>query len=172
MKQFLLALLGLPTVSCFGQFNKALTIRPTAHINIVLNGLGMNDAGGGLGLDVSFFSRHRLQVLIETSADGFIGDKLLHIDTVTEEEAKNAAVYSIKAGPQFFIAPHWALAVTYGPAWHIVRDFNYSVDGGFNYSLTGFLGRKRRLVTKLFLVTIPIDEQNIQYMGISAGVRF
>ena len=172
MKHFLLLLFCLATLSGFGQFNKAVTIRATAHINIVLNGLGTNEAGAGLGLDAALFSKHRLQAIIETSADGFIGDKLLFIDSITGEQAKAAAVYSVKAGPHFFITPHWAIAVTYGPAWHIVRDFMYTVNGGWKYSISGFFGRQRQLVTKLFLVTIPVQEQGIQYMGIAAGVRF
>jgi hypothetical protein len=158
--------------TCFGQLEKSTTFRATANFNIVLDGLATNDAGVGLGFDASFFSKNKLQVLIETSADCFIGDKVMVIDPVTGKEGKSAAIYSIKAGPQFFITKNIALAATYGPAWHVLRDFDYTVDYGFKYSITGFLGRQKRFVTKVFMVNISVEEQQIQYLGIAAGVRF
>ena len=173
MKHLFTFLMSIITViSCFGQFEKATTFRATANFNIVLDGLATNDAGVGLGLDASFFSKSRLQALIETSADRFIGDKLLVVNPTTGKEAKSAAIYSIKVGPQFFITRRFALAATYGPAWHVLRDFDYTIDYGFKYSITGFLGKQKRLVTKVFMVNIPVEEQQIQYLGFSAGFRF
>ena len=173
MKHLFTFLMSLSTVvTCFGQLEKATTFRATANFNIVLDGLATNDAGVGLGLDASFFSKSKLQALVETSADRFIGDKLLVADPITGKEAKGAAVFSVKAGPQFFITRNLALAATYGPAWHVLRDFDYTVDYGFKYSITGFLGNQKRFVTKVFMVNIPVEEQQIQYLGIAAGFRF
>lgn len=62
------------------------------------------------------------------------------IDTVTGKEAKNAAVYSIKAGPQYFLSKNLALAVTHGPTWYVVREFIYTITSGFKVSIMGFLG--------------------------------
>jgi hypothetical protein len=172
MKYLLTLFFSLATViTCFGQLENATTFRATANFNITLNGLASNEAGAGLGLDASFFSKHRLQALLETSADFFIGDKLLVVDA-NGKAAKSASVYSIKAGPQFFVTKNLAIAATYGLSWHVVREFNYTVDGGFKYSITGFLGQQRRFVTKLFLVNIPASEQTIQYLGLAAGLRF
>ena len=172
MKQVCLLFFMITQLSSFGQFDKSTTLRATANFNLTLNGLATNDAGVGLGIDASFFSKHRLQALIETSADWFIGDKLLVLDSVTGKAAKSAAVRSIKIGPQFFITKRIAVSVTYGPAWHTVRAFNYSMDYGFKYSVTGFLGNKRRFTTKVFMVDIPVKERNILYLGLAAGVRF
>ena len=172
MKQLSLILFTIIQLSCFGQFDKNTTVRATANFNFTLNGLGTNDAGVGLAVDASFFSKHRLQALIETSADWFFGDKLLVLDSATGKAAKSAAVYSIKAGPQFFISKNVALSITYGPSWYVVRDFKYSVDNGFKYSITGFLGKKRRFIAKAFMVNIPTKQQNIQYVGLAAGLRF
>src|SRR5687767_7525772 len=145
MKPLFIALFLVPTfTACFGQFEKATTFSATANFHVVLDGLAMNDAGAGLGLEASFFSKNRLHAILETTADRFIGDKQLYIDPVTGKEAKNAAVYSIKAGPRIFVTPRLALSVTYGPAWHIARDFNYKMDGGFNYSISGFWGQPKK----------------------------
>lgn len=172
MKQLVLILFTITQLSCFGQFDKSITLRATVIFNITLNGLATNNAGVGLGMDASFFSKHRLQALIETSADWFIGDKLLTLDSATGKSAKSAAVNTIKAGPQFFISKNLALSATYGPTWSVVRDFNYSLDYGFKYGVTGFLGNKRQFMAKVFMVDINTKPQEILYLGFAAGVRF
>lgn len=158
-------------VSCFAQFDKPISIRATGNFNVALRGLGVDDAGVGLGLDASFFSKHRLQALVETSLDHFFGDKSLYIDTLTGKDAKTN-IYNIKAGPQFFITKNFALSATYGPSWYKVRDFDYATDYGFKYSITGFLGKKRHFVAKVFIVDIPAQFQRIQYLGFAAGIKF
>jgi hypothetical protein len=172
MKQVCLIFFIITQLSCFGQFDKSITLRATANFNFALNGLATNDAGVGLGIDASFFSKHRLQALIETSADWFIGDKLLVLDSATGKAAKSAAVHSVKIGPQIFITKNLAVSATYGPAWYTVRDFNYSMDYGFKYSVTGFLGDKRRFTAKVFIVDIPTKQRSVLYLGLAAGVRF
>lgn len=172
MKSLCLIFFIVTQLSGFGQFNKSITLRATTNFNFTLNGLATNVAGVGLGIDASFFAKHRLQALIETSADWFFGDKLLVFDSTSGKVAKSAAVHSVKIGPQFFITKNLAVSATYGPAWYIVRDFNYSIDYGFKYSVTGFLGDKRRFMAKVFIVDIPIKQQNILYLGLAAGVRF
>ena len=94
------------------------------------------------------------------------------MDSATGNTAKRANVYSIKVGPQFFIFKNIALSATCGPAWHVVREFNYSIDYGFKYSVTGFLGNKRQFMIKGFIVDIPIKQQDIFYVGLAAGLRF
>ena len=159
-------------LSCFGQFDKSVTLNATINFDATLNGLATNDVGSGLGIDASFFSKHRLHALIETSADWFFGDKLLVYDSTIGKSAKSAAVYSIKAGPQFFVTKHIALSATYGPAWHVVRNFRYSLDDGFKLSVTAFMGNRRHFVTRLFLVDIPSGQQTIRYVGLAVGVRW
>ncbi|HVG16656.1 MAG TPA: hypothetical protein VM935_16900 [Chitinophagaceae bacterium] len=172
MKQVLLIFLSIIQLSCFAQFDKPVTIRATTNFNIALKGLATNDAGIGVGIDASFFSTHKLQVLLETSADWFFGDKLLIIDASTGEKVKSAAVHSLRLGPQFFIHKNLALSITYGPAWSVVQDTDYSLHGGLKYGATGFLGKKRNVIAKLFMVNIPAAEQTIHYLGLAGGFRF
>ncbi|HEX8315273.1 MAG TPA: hypothetical protein VF609_09780 [Flavisolibacter sp.] len=162
----------LCVTTCLAQHQQATTLRASINFNIALNGLATNDAGVGLGLDASFFSKRRLQALIETSADRFIGDKLLLLDTITGKKGKSAAVYSIRVGPQLFVSENIALAATYGPSWHVVRDFGYTLDGGFKYSITFFFGKEKSFIAKMFMVNIPVEERKIQYLGIAAGFQF
>ena len=74
----------------------------TGNFNFKTKGLAMNDAGFGIGFDASLFAKHKLQLLLETNADVFIGDKELLVDAQGREN-KSPTIYSIKAGPQFFI---------------------------------------------------------------------
>ncbi|MEJ7912443.1 MAG: hypothetical protein WKF70_04765 [Chitinophagaceae bacterium] len=172
MKQVLSVFFTIFQLSCLAQFDKPLSVRATANFNGVREGLATNDAGFGLGLDVSFFSTHRLQALIETSADWFVGDKLLVINATTGESSKPAAVHSIKFGPQFFVHKSLALSVTYGPAWSVLQDWQYSRNNGIKYSVTGFVGRERKTIAKLFMVNLPTPQNRIQYFGFAAGIRF
>ncbi|HEX2534850.1 MAG TPA: hypothetical protein VHK69_13990 [Chitinophagaceae bacterium] len=168
----MLLIASLISGSCFAQFNRSVTLRAMANINLAKSGLGNNDAGAGLGLDASFFSRKRLQVLVEAAGDRFIGDKMLEVDPLTGEEAGNAAVYSFRAGPQYFITREIALALTYGPTWHSVRSFNATLSGGFKGSFTGFTGAQKRFVAKLYFVSVPDPVQSLQYFGVGLGYRF
>lgn len=172
MKYVLFFFLFTIHLSCFGQLDKAVTLRATANFNVALKGLATNDAGIGLAIDASFFSQHKLQALLETSGDWFFGDKLLVIDANTGEKARSAAVHGIRLGPQFFVHKNLALSVTYGPSWYVVRELEYTRDKGFKYSATGFLGDKRRIIAKGFMVNIPASEQNIKYLGLALGFRF
>jgi hypothetical protein len=171
MRQLLVLTFSLIVMISQAQFHEGTSFRATANFNIVLKGLATNEAGAGLGFDASFFSKHRLQLILETSADRYIGDKVLVFNSRTGEHAKTA-VYGLRSGPQFFLTKSVAVAVTYGPSWHKVRDFDYSMNGGFKYSLTGFLGANRNCVVKLFMVDINAAVQHIQYLGLAAGVRF
>lgn len=172
MKHLILISFFITSFSSFGQFDKSTSLRATGNFNIVLNGLATNNAGLGLGFDASFFAKHKLQVLIEISSDHFIGDKVLIIDTITGKENKRAAVYSIMAGPQFFVFKNIAVSATYGPSWYTIRAFNYSYTYGIKYSITGFFGLQKRFTAKVFMTDIPAEEQNIQYIGLAAGYRF
>src|SRR3982074_1518171 len=91
----------LPTT--YGQFEKFLSLMATGNFDFKTKGLAMNDAGFGIGLDATLFSKHKLQFLIETNADQFIGDKLLRVDA-QGRHLTSAAIYSMNAGPQFFIS--------------------------------------------------------------------
>ena len=157
---------------CSGQFDKQITFRATVNFNVVLGGLATNDAGAGLELNASFFSRKKLQLVVEGSGDLFIGDKLMVVDIADGRPTKNAAVYSFKAGPQYFITKNIAVAATYGPAWHVLRDFDFTLDLGSKYSINAFWGKRRSFVTRLFFMHIATESQNIQYLGIAAGLRF
>ncbi len=170
MRTLFLIFFSIKAVSCFAQFDKSVSLGATGNFNIALGGLGVDDAGVGFGLDASFFSKHRLQAIGEINFDHFFGDKSLYIDPISGKDAKTNN-YSIKAGPQFFIFKNLAIAATYGPSWYKVRDFDYTRDYGFKYSITGLLGERRRLIAKVFIVNIPAKDLKIQYLGFAAGYR-
>ncbi len=171
MKLSIFSIVFFLSLSSFAQFDKPFILSATSNFTFRTSGLATNDAGLGLNFDGSFLSENKLQLLIETSADWFIGDKLLITDA-NGRNTKGAVIYSIKAGPQFFILDKLALSITYGPAWHRIRDFEFTTDYGFKSAITGFLTKKKRFVTKLFLVAIPKKDLNIKYFGLSLGYRF
>jgi len=170
MKTLFVVLFCLAVTTAFGQVRKPIALSTTARFNVTVDGLANHDAGYGVGIDASFFSKHRLQLLVESSADRFIGDKLLVVDP--GKEAKKAAAFALRAGPQFFFSKRLALSATYGPSWHVVHDFSYSVDGSYSYGLTGFAGNKGGVIVKLFGVTLPKEGENIQYVGLAVGFKF
>ena len=99
------------------------------NFNFKTKGLAMNDAGFGIGFDASLFAKHKLQLLLETNANVFIGDKELLVDAQGREN-KSQTIYSIKAGPQFFIFERIALSTTFGVAWHSVKAIDFTCDFG------------------------------------------
>ncbi|HZF64291.1 MAG TPA: hypothetical protein VEZ55_07405 [Chitinophagaceae bacterium] len=139
------------------------------NVNLPLKGLATNDAGFGVTVDAAFLSKSKLQALVETSADYFLGDKLLIVDANSGKQAKRPSIYSIRFGPQLFITPALAISATCGPTWHVVRDFRHSLDDGFRFSANTFLGKKRSVAARFYMVTIP---NKIHYLGTSVGVRF
>lgn len=101
--------------SCLGQFDKRITFSATGNFNIALKGLGYADVGLGGSLVASFFSKHRLQAVIETQAGNF-KDNLHEYDIVTDEILKTA-IYTVSLVPQYFISKQIALSVTSGLSW-------------------------------------------------------
>ena len=85
MKTCLLILIILRSLSATAQYEGTVNIMPLVNFNAVLNRLGLNEAGMGLGCNVSFFAKRKLQLLFEGGTDRFIGDKLLRIDPVTRK---------------------------------------------------------------------------------------
>lgn len=173
MKHLLIGLFCLvATATAFSQFNKPVSASTTARLSAVINGLATNEAGYGVGVDVAFFSKNRVQLLVESSWDCFIGDKLLVIDPVSGKEARKATVYAFGVGPQVFLSKRLAFSATYGPAWHVLRNIHYSLDDGFKVSLTGFSGNKDHFMAKLFGAAVPTRERTIQYVGLAVGLRW
>jgi hypothetical protein len=164
----ILIYLSLPT---FGQFNKFLTLNANGSFDFKTKGLGTNDAGVGLTLDGTIFANHKLQLLLEASTDGFIGDKLLIVDA-QGRSPKSAVIYSMRVGPQFFILKNIAISTTYGPFWHRIRAYEFTNDYGFKFGITTFFGKNRRFTSRVFIVTIPKDIVDIQYFGLGIGYRF
>jgi hypothetical protein len=171
MRILALTLLIITPLFGFTQLIKNTSLQATGTIDVILKGLFMNEVGAGIGFDALFFSKHKLQAIIETNADYFVGDKFLVWDTLSGKQAKSAKVYSIKAGPQFFVSKRIAISATYGPSWHTARSINYSITGDFKYSVTAYLGPKKCFIIKLFLLNI-LAERTIQYIGFSVGRRF
>jgi|GEM_PF-6729605 len=171
-KYFLFTLLCISSIACFSQFDKQVTVRASANFDFGTKGLATNTAGAGLGLDVSFLSKHSFQILVETSADRFWGDKLMLVFENNTEKIKKPTVINVHVGPQYFLCKNIAVSLTYGPSWHTVRNVKYSVDGGFRFALTGFWGANKHVLSKAFIENIPIKNEAIRYFGVGVGYRF
>lgn len=171
MKLLIILIFCFLSTKSYCQFDKSFSFVTSANLDFKTKGLATNEAGMGMSLDAFLFAKHKLQLIIETSADQFIGDKLL-IEDAQGRENKRAAIYTIKAGPQFFLSKKIALSTTIGPAWHSIEAVGFTRDYGFKFGITGFPGHKRRLVTKIFMVDILRDNLNIQYFGLQLGFRF
>lgn len=170
MKVIIITIFLLLSLTSFAQSNKPVNLAAIGNFNFKLRGFGTNDAGVGLGLNASFFARHKLQLLAEANAETFFGSKLLIINQEGREN-KAPAIYSFTAGPQFFISKNIAFSVTGGSYLHSIEAVGFTNDFGFRFGITGFAGRKRRFVTKLFMTEIPKD-YDIQYFGVGVGYRF
>lgn len=171
MKPLIILVFCFLSTQSYCQFDKSFSLITSANFNFNTKGLATNEAGVGISADAILFAKHKLQLLIETSADRFIGDKLLIVDDQGREN-KNAAIYIIHAGPQFFLSKAIALSATIGPAWHSIEAVGFTRDYGLKFAAAGFLGHKRRLVARIFMVNIPNDNLNIQYLGLQLGFRF
>ena len=171
MKTLIILVCSFLSTKSYCQFDKSFSLITSANLNLKTKGLATNDAGVGISLDALLFAKHKLQLLVETGTDKFIGDKLFIVDDQGRQN-KTATIYTIKAGPQFFLTKNIALSTTIGPAWHSIRAIGFSRDYGFKFAITGFHGVKRRIVTKIFLVEILKDNLNIRYFGLQLGYRF
>lgn len=160
-------------LSCktYGQFDKSFHLVASANADVGLRGLANNEVGMGVGVDAFLFAKNKLQVLVEAGAERFIGDKLYVLDARGREN-KTAAIYTLKAGPQFFVSNRISLSATVGPGWHSVRDIGFTTDIGFKYAIAAYLGDQRRSVTKIFMVNIPNKNLRIRYFGLQFGYRF
>ncbi len=141
-----------------------------ANFNLGQKALEYDNVGIGIGINASFNAKKRLQFLTEASIDRFWGDKVLIIDE-NGRPIGSTKINSLKIGPQFFIKNQLAISATYGPAWHAIRDRNYTTGYGYSLALTGLLGAKKRWITKLNFVNISRPYSNIQYIGLSVGGR-
>lgn len=170
MRFIIITIFYILSLTSFAQDNRPVNLAVTGNFNFKLRGFGTNDAGLGLGLDASFFPRHKLQLLAEANAERFFGSKELIINPHGREN-KAPVIYSFNAGPRFFISKNIALSVTYGPYLHSIEAAGFTNDFGFRFGITGFLGKEKRLMTKLFMTEIPKD-YDIQYFGFGVGYRF
>lgn len=172
MRMRVLILFTCVSFSSAAQFDRSVRITPIINFNVVLNGLGQNDAGMGLELNASFFAKHKLQLLIESGTDRFIGDKVLRIDPVSGEHARNAIVYNLKAGPQLFISKTLSISMTYGPSWYLVRDFGFTTAYGLKYGLSCYVSEGKKLRFSLSMIDLQGVNENIQYIALGIGYMF
>lgn len=170
MKLTIITIFYLLSLPSFAQNDRPVNLAVTGNFNFTTHGFGTNDAGLGLGLNASFFPGHKLQLLAEANAESFFGSKEFIINPQGREN-KAPVIYSIKAGPKFFISKNIALSVTYGPYLHSIEAAGFTNNFGFKFGITGFSGKKKRFVTKLFMTEIPKD-YDIQYFGFGVGYRF
>ncbi len=160
-------------LSCkaYCQFEKPFNLVASVNADFGLKGLANNEVGMGAGVEAFLFAKNKLQLLVEGGAERFIGDKL-YVEDGRGRENKTAAIYSLKAGPQFFVSDRIALSATMGPAWHSIREVGFTTDIGFKYALAAYLGYQRRIVTKIFMANIRDNNLQIRYFGLQFGYRF
>ena len=172
MKYHLIITSLLCWLNGLAQIDQPVTVSAALHLNSFVKGIGTNDAGAGLDFSISIFTPHRLHALIDASAARFIGDKRYIVDGTTGEEAVNARLYNLHAGPELFVTKRLALSISYGCSWHKIRAFDYSTDRGLKYGLTTWLGKQRSIVGKIFLVSINAPNRRMQYLATGLGYRF
>jgi hypothetical protein len=170
MKSLIIIIFCFLSTKSYCQFDKPFSLITSVNLDFKLKGLATNEAGLGINIDAILFAKHKLQLLVETSGDQFIGDKTYIVDAQGREN-KTATIYTINAGPQFFVSKTFALSTTTGPAWHSIEDIGFTRDYGFKFAVTGFLGHKRKLVSRIFMVNILKNNLNIQYFGLQLGFR-
>ena len=171
MKTLIILIFCFVSAKSYSQFDKPFSLITSVNLDFKLKGLATNETGVGINIDAILFAKHKLQLLLQTSADQFIGDKSLIIDAQGREN-KSATIYTIHAGPQYFVSKRIALSTTIGPAWHSIQAIGFSHDLGFKFAATGFLGPKRKLVTRIFMVNIIKENLNVRYFGLQLGFRF
>lgn len=171
MKLFVVLICCLFSGYSYTQFNKQVSLVASTNFNFRTRGLGLNDAGLGLNVNAIVFAKHKLQLLLETSVDAFIGSKAFsYLDEGRLN--KTPLFYTLKAGPQFFLFKHLALSATAGPASYSFESVGFMTACAFKFAVTGFLGQEKRLATSVILVKIPNKNIDIQYLGFQIGYRF
>lgn len=172
MKYLFILPLLLFTITSYGQFNHFVSLRTTINFAVGQKELAnaADDAGYGLSVDVSFFSKHKLQALFMADVNSFFGNKVYYLQNEGRQN-KNADIYSIRIGPQYFISKRIAFSATAGPAWHAIETVGFSRNMAYQLMGTGFWGKRKKLVTQLFFTEIPKPVANIQYIGLGLGYR-
>jgi hypothetical protein len=170
MRLLLLALLSLTATVSYAQFDKSVSVNATVNFNVALSGLGTDDAGLGINLQTSFFSKKRLQLTTEAVSEAFFGNKVLYEDAQAGKAAKTR-LHGFRIGPQVFLTRNIAVSATYGPTWHKVRVFGYTHDYGYKVSVNSFLGAGRRLVARASFVNTYAEVQKLEYLSIGIGYR-
>lgn len=158
------------TTVSHSQLDKKVSVNATGNFNVSLAGLGTDDAGLGLNMQTSFFAKNRLQLTTEAVSELFFGNKVYHEDPQTGKNAQ-ARIHSLRIGPQIFLTRNIAVAATYGPAWHKIREFDYTLDYGYKLSVNSFLGQRRRFVAMASFVNVQAEAQNLQYLSFGLGYR-
>ncbi len=153
----------------FSQFKKDISLTAAPHFNFGTSGLGANDAGAGFGFNAAFFSKQKLQAIIESNYDAFFGDKILYVDA--GRTLKNPSAYSVALGPQYFGIKNICVSATGGLAWHRIGEAAFSTDFTYRVGLTGFLGKKKHVVLNAMLSTIAVPESPVRYFSAGVGYR-
>ena len=170
MKILLFVVACLASLCSAGQLNKPVSILTAGNVLFKTTGANYNNTGVSLHINASFFSTHKLQLLVETSADKFFGDKVYYVSAAGKEINK-VILYSIKAGPQLFVTRHVALSATFGQTWHSINAEGFSRDYGLQYGATGFIGRKKRFITRVVMVHNLKTDKISRYVGVGLGYR-
>ena len=170
MKYLLCLVICLVSLGAAGQLNKPVSVFTSGNVMFKTKGTNYNSTGVGLYVGASFFSTHKLQLLVESSVDNFFGDKVYYTSAAGKPINK-VILYSVKAGPRVFVTRHIALSATFGQIWHSIRAESFTRSYGLQYGATGFIGRKKRFVTRLFMVHNLKNDEISQYAGAGLGYR-
>lgn len=171
MKRYFFLFLLLIASNAYGQFSRFLVMDVTGNVYAGQKALAYDNAGYGAGLQASFPGYSRWEVAVSAHTGHFFGDKVYQIPDEGRVN-EGPAIYSLFAGPQYFVLNRLAVSVAAGPSWYSVHTKGFSTGTGYQVGAAGFLGRKRRFILRLHFTEIPREVVNIQYLGLGIGYRF
>ena len=170
MKVLLLTLSVLSIGFCNAQKVHPVSLEFGGQFNFRTRGLGMNDAGLGLETRVLFPVAKRLKLVAETGVNVFIGNKLM-IYPGEGRQNETAMNWKFQAGPQVNISRKLAVSFTYGLNHYSFAMVGYDNTGGYTTRLLGYLGKRNRLVTSLFVSGIHSNSTPIRFWGFNLACR-
>ena len=130
----------------------------------------MNDAGLGLEARALFPASKKLKLVAETGVNAFIGNKLM-IYPGTGRQNETAMDWKFQAGPQVNISRKSAVSFTYGLNHFSYAMPGYDNKGGYTARLLGYIGKRNRLVTSLFVSGIHTGSTPIRFWGFNLACR-
>lgn len=170
MKVLLLLITIFSISYCSAQKSHPVSIECGGQFNFKTMGLGMNDAGLGAEIRALVPVVKKLRLVAETGVNAFIGNKLL-IYPGEGRQNETAMDWKFQMGPQVNFSGKFAASFTYGLNHYSFAMPGYDNAGGYTARVLGYIGKRNRLVTSLFLSRIRSQISPIRFMGFNLACR-